>query len=115
MENLGDKTNVYYMTYHRPSGQPQKAYKGVDLSADFHTYAVKWVRGLVIFCLDNVEQFFVTKDVFRKPMSLFLDLAVGGTWAKPPNSSTPFPSYLDIDYVRVYAIPGDNSNPPIQT
>jgi len=115
MESLGNNTNVYYMTYHRPSGTPQKAYTGVDLSADFHTYAVKWIRGLIIFCLDNVEQFIVTKDVFRKPVALFLDLAVGGTWAKSPNSSTPFPSYFDVDYVRAYAMPGDNSNPTIKT
>jgi len=32
-----------------------------------------------------------------------LNMAVGGTFLGPPNSSTPFPQTMYIDYVRVYS------------
>lgn len=33
---------------------------------------------------------------------IILNLAVGGSWPGSPNSSTPFPSEMMIDYVRIY-------------
>lgn len=33
-----------------------------------------------------------------------LDLAVGGSWPGSPDSTTPFPSEILVDYVRVYAL-----------
>jgi len=33
-----------------------------------------------------------------------LNLAVGGSWPGSPNSTTPFPSEMFVDYVRVYAL-----------
>jgi beta-glucanase (GH16 family) len=35
-------------------------------------------------------------------MYVILNLAVGGDWAGSPNSSTPFPSTMKVDYVRVW-------------
>jgi beta-glucanase (GH16 family) len=34
---------------------------------------------------------------------LILNLAVGGDWPGAPSASTPFPSQMLVDYVRVYA------------
>ena len=34
---------------------------------------------------------------------IILNLAIGGDWPGPPNASTPFPSEMLVDYVRVYA------------
>jgi beta-glucanase (GH16 family) len=31
-----------------------------------------------------------------------LNLAIGGSWPGPPDSSTPFPSEMLVDYVRIY-------------
>jgi len=31
-----------------------------------------------------------------------LNLAVGGDWPGSPDSTTVFPSYFDVDYVRVW-------------
>jgi hypothetical protein len=36
------------------------------------------------------------------PSFIILNLAVGGSWPKNPNPSTPFPSTMLVDYVRVY-------------
>jgi beta-glucanase (GH16 family) len=35
-------------------------------------------------------------------MYIVANLAVGGSWPGPPNASTPFPSALEIDYIRVW-------------
>ena len=39
-----------------------------------------------------------------------INLAVGGTWPGSPDSTTVFPAYLEVDYVRVYA---NNSALPV--
>jgi len=36
------------------------------------------------------------------PMQLIANLAVGGTGTIPPNGTTVFPAYLDIDYIRAW-------------
>jgi beta-glucanase (GH16 family) len=33
---------------------------------------------------------------------IIMNLAVGGNWPGPPNASTPFPSEMLVDYVRLY-------------
>lgn len=33
---------------------------------------------------------------------IILNLAIGGSYPGPPDSSTPFPSEMLVDYVRVY-------------
>jgi beta-glucanase (GH16 family) len=36
------------------------------------------------------------------PSFILLNLAVGGSWPGSPNASTPFPSEMLVDYVRIY-------------
>lgn len=105
MENLGNDTTTYYMTYHADTGVQQYAYHGLNLAAAFHTYAVKWVPGSITFYLDDKPQFVVTGNVYTHSMFILLDLAVGGNWPGSPNASTHFPGIFDVDYVRVYAMP----------
>lgn len=33
---------------------------------------------------------------------IILNMAIGGSWPGPPDSSTPFPSEMLVDYVRIY-------------
>jgi beta-glucanase (GH16 family) len=40
--------------------------------------------------------------VFNAPFYFLLNLAVGGDWPGPPNSATPSPTEMIVDYVRVY-------------
>ena len=77
-------------------------YSSIDLSQTFHTYAVIWEPSQIIWYLDGVERFRSTENIPSEPMYLTANLAVGGSWPGRPNASTPFPSYLDIDYIRVY-------------
>lgn len=105
MENLGNDTTTYYMTYHIEAGTLQQAYHGIDLAAAFHTYAVKWMPDSITFYLDNMPQFVVTDDIYTRPMFILIDMAVGGNWPGSPDASTRFPGLFDVDYVRAYAMP----------
>jgi beta-glucanase (GH16 family) len=77
------------------------------LSADWHYYECVWTATSITIKIDGNEYF--TKDIsdgqfeeFRQPFYLLLNLAIGGEWPGPPSSSTEFPAYMYIDWVRVY-------------
>lgn len=83
------------------------------LTGGFHTYGVDWSPGRVVFTLDGSSYETLTPTSLRsserwvfngRPYYLVLDLAVGGTGAGAPNSSTQFPARMLVDWVRVYAL-----------
>ncbi|MGA2888029.1 MAG: family 16 glycosylhydrolase [Terracidiphilus sp.] len=93
-------------TYDFPSG---------ETAATWHTYGMIWSKGSVAYYIDDPTQPYATYT----PSSIsgfsgavwpfdtgsnfiILNLAVGGSWPGNPNSSTPFPSTMLVDYVRVY-------------
>jgi len=108
-ENIGEPS-VLYHTYHfnGPSGDKSKdgrrvSYPGVDFSEDFHTYAVAWSPGRLVWYFDGREVFRVEGEhVSDKPMYILMNLAVGGYWPGPPDAATQFPAHMEIDYVRVF-------------
>lgn len=81
----------------------------------FHTYGMLWSPGMIQFYVDDPADVFFVQDagdlpaggewVFDKPFDLILNLAVGGIWPGDPDSSTPNPADLMVDYIRVYKIP----------
>ncbi len=90
-----------------PSGQT---------AAQWHTYGMIWSKGSVAYYVDDPAHPYVTYTTadlnglagavrpFDSGQSNFiiLNLAIGGDWPGPPNATTPFPSEMLIDYVRVY-------------
>jgi beta-glucanase (GH16 family) len=78
-------------------------YKGPDFSEDFHTYAVDWRPGSIAMLIDGVVRGRITADVPSVPMYLIVNLAVGSNWGGRPDATTPSPSHMLIDYMRVYA------------
>ena len=99
--NLGTKYNF-------PNGQ--------TAGSAFHTYGMIWAPGSVKYYIDDPTQPYATFT----PSSLnglsgavwpfdggqgnfiILNLAIGGSWPGNPDSTTPFPSEMLVDYVRVY-------------
>ena len=113
-EILGNATKTVYMTDHWPNPNVYIEEDGVgsgpvqpgpDYSADFHTFAVDWEPEAITWYIDSVQQFQVTDDIPSEPMYIISNLAVGGpgSWPGPPDTTTPFPGEMDIDYIRVYA------------
>jgi beta-glucanase (GH16 family) len=87
-----------------------------ETAGTFHTYGMIWSPGSVSYYVDDPTGPYVTYT----PSSLsglsgavwpfdagqanfiILNLAVGGDYPGPPDSSTPFPSEMLVDYVRIY-------------
>jgi beta-glucanase (GH16 family) len=116
VEWLGHEVKTAHMTLHfnDAGGKHKKApgvYVGPDFSQDFHTFAVDWRPGLLIWYVDGVERHRVAgPTVPSQPMYLLVNLAVGGYWPGNPNANTPFPSRMEVDYLRVYKRTEDRSD-----
>ncbi len=90
-----------------------QAYTGPDFSAGFHTFGVMWTPTSLTYYIDGVDRFTTTTSVPNE--SMFLILNDDTDQIRPSNavdSSTPFPNYMDVDYVRVYAT---SPSPPVTT
>jgi beta-glucanase (GH16 family) len=91
-----------------PSGQT---------AAQWHTYGMIWKPGSVSYYVDDPLQPYATFTPaslnalpganwpFDGGQSNFiiLNLAIGGDWPGKPDNTTPFPSEMLVDYVRIYA------------
>lgn len=75
------------------------------LSAGFHTYGVA-------IDADRIRYFFDMREVWstatprelEHPFTILLDLGLGAGW---PIENAPNPSVMEVDYVRVWALPKD--------
>lgn len=76
--------------------------KGYSLANDWHTIALDWSPGKLVFFLDGREVWTVeSKNVPDEPMYLVMNLAVGGNYPGNPDQATEFPSVFSIDSVRI--------------
>lgn len=76
----------------------------VNISDGFHSYGFEWTRTDNIWYIDGTETFRIT-NFTHEPMYLLANLAIGShdaNWVPNPDSTTPFPSYFEIDYIRAY-------------
>jgi beta-glucanase (GH16 family) len=85
-------------------------------AATLHTYGMIWSKGSVAYYVDDHTSPYATFTPSsisgfsgavwpfdNGPNFIILNLAVGGSWPGSPDSSTPFPSTMQVNYVRVYA------------
>jgi uncharacterized repeat protein (TIGR01451 family) len=109
MEIIGDETNVQNMNYHYlASGGAHRdegtTWNGPDFAGQWHTFAVDWRPDAIVWYVDGIERWRYTDaaTISSQPSYLLLNLAVGGDWPGAPDLLTPFPSTMDVDYVRVW-------------
>jgi len=106
MEMVMDLPHNVYTTYHcnySTGGGAGGVYSNASFSTGFHKFALQWLPNTLIWYVDGVQTFtFSSPCVPNRPEYILANLAVGGGWPKPPDSSTPFPSYFEIDYIRAY-------------
>lgn len=92
--------------YDFPSGQ--------TAGGEFHTYGMIWSPGSVSYYVDDSTQPYVTYTTSSLSSGMvwpfdagqanfiILNLAIGGDYPGSPDSTTPFPSEMLVDYVRIY-------------
>ena len=81
----------------------------------FHTYGMIWKPGSVQYYVDDkVNNIYATYTPANVPAGgtwpfdsgqsnfIILNLAIGGDRPGPPDSTTPWPSQMLVDYVRIY-------------
>lgn len=74
----------------------------VDLSEDFHTYAIEWNPREIIWYFDNEKVFSSESGVPNERMYPILGLGMRSDSPLFGSSFTILPVYFQIDYVRVY-------------
>jgi beta-glucanase (GH16 family) len=81
-------------------------------AAVWHTYGMIWTKGQIQYYVDNPANIYETFDASNMagtwpfdtgPQFVIMNLAVGGSWPGNPDSTTTFPSEVQVDYVRIYA------------
>jgi beta-glucanase (GH16 family) len=79
---------------------------GVDLTQAFHTYGVDWEPNHLTWFIDGKPLFTITDPAAIPQVAMYLifNLTVGtpGTWPGAPDSSTTFPSSMQVQWVRVW-------------
>lgn len=110
MERVNNNSSVNGTVHWDANGHAEfgRVSGNLDFS-QFHVYTVEWDANYIRWFVDGTQfnEFYIANNTgnteeFHKSFFLLLNLAVGGNWPGSPNSSTPFPSQMLVDYVRVY-------------
>ncbi|MFD7969527.1 glycoside hydrolase family 16 protein [Streptomyces clavifer] len=114
-EVVGGEPRTVYGTAHGPTYFNENGIGGsatlpTDASQAFHTYAVDKEPHRITWSVDGEPYLTLTPSklptprdwVFEQDMHLLLNVAVGGDWPGSPDSSTPSPAKMTVDYVRFY-------------
>jgi beta-glucanase (GH16 family) len=108
MEFLGHEPDIIYGTLHyytfdgHKKTSSGKLESKIDYSKDFHTYTLEWEPDSIRWYIDGLLFHTATEGIPHSPHYLILNTAIGGSWPGNPDSTTIFPQFHDIDYVRVY-------------
>lgn len=118
MELLGDNVRSVYGTLHFGGVPPANVHSGSmytlpggDFASQFHVFWLDWEETEMRWYVDGV-QYATIKDwysvgnsypaPFDQRFHLILNVAVGGNWPGNPDTTSVFPQYMQVDYVRVY-------------
>ncbi|MEP0752807.1 glycoside hydrolase family 16 protein [Trichocoleus sp. Lan] len=93
----------HYLLDGKKKSEVSKLYE-TNYTDDFHEYTVIWEPGRLTWLVDGVQKFTTTQKFDAFPMVLAVGNLVGScnSFAGCPLTTTPFPTYLDVDYIRIY-------------
>lgn len=118
LELKGQEPNLAYGTLHYGAAWPNNQHSGEtyrlttgSFADDFHTFAIEWTEGKMIWMIDGMAYQTQTKwntdagsfpAPFNERFHLILNVAIGGGFVGNPDGTAQFPQSMLIDYVRVY-------------
>ena len=116
MEYRGQEPSIVHGSLHGPGYSAGNAVTSQFVLAgrfdnEFHTFKVEWAPGSIDWYVDDTLFQSVQPSevpgqwVFDHPFFLILNVAVGGGFVGPPDSTTTFPQTMLVDWVRVYQRP----------
>lgn len=86
-----------------------------ETASGWHTYGMIWNKGSISYYVDDPSKPYATFTPSslsglsgaswpfdNGPAFLILNMAVGGAWPGPPDSSTQFPAQMLVQYVHIY-------------
>jgi beta-glucanase (GH16 family) len=107
MEHINSSANVLgTIHWNNPGHVSYTAMNtGVGFSG-YHIYAINWTSSAITWYIDgaakgsaNIAGNINSTEEFHRSFFVILNLAVGGSWPGAPNSSTPFPANLNVDWI----------------
>jgi beta-glucanase (GH16 family) len=114
MENFGTSPALVHATVHGPGysgarGITASLDTGAPLAGGFRTYSVCWEPGRIRWYTNQTLYHTVTPAdlqgrpwVFDHDFYLLINVAVGGHPSVAPDTSTPFPQAMLVDYICLY-------------
>ena len=107
LEVLGQQPSILYTSAHGEKNGQEVNYgtqtRVPNTSKAFHTYGVDWESDYLTWYFDGKQIYKLkTPAGFDVPMYIETNLALGGNWGGDVNNTTPFPSNMKVDYIRVY-------------
>ncbi|MGM0902164.1 MAG: glycoside hydrolase family 16 protein [Bacillota bacterium] len=111
LEMLGHKSDEIWMVLHwldenKKLKSVSNSIIGPDFSESFHTFGVEWLTDSIVWYIDGEERFRTTEHIPKEEMYIYINTAIGGVWPGNPDETTEFPTFYEIDYVRVYQYNG---------
>ncbi len=116
-EQLGHASKVVFCTLHyqgrtwfwlpKPKVWEKRVPLPFDTSQGVHAYGAAWSRDQIVWYVDRREVCRQpTPEGMDQPMYMLVNLAVGGSWGGPPDSTTRFPASMQIQAVNVWTLKG---------
>lgn len=106
-EAIGTRPKEHVFSQHYSDGGKVRwdghTLKNFDSTA-FHEYVVEWNAGKITWIVDGKQRYTTTQKFSNFPMVLAVGDFIGtcSSFSGCPDSTTSYPSYLDIDYIRIY-------------
>jgi Ca2+-binding RTX toxin-like protein len=110
VEGIGrDPGNIINVAHAIDSGlhlRHSKQFSVPTATTEFHTYGVDWQPDYITWYIDGVAvRSQPTPPGLDVPVYMLASLGGGSPYAGIPNSTTPWPAHMEIDYIRAYASP----------
>ena len=118
MEGRGSQASVTTSAHHfKVNGNNQfnsgSLNTGVNVQTTLNEYSLEWQPTFLRTSFNGREVFKDTEAIPQGPMFLVMNAAVGGHFDGLPDATTAFPTFFEIDWVRVWqkaATPTDLAN-----